>query len=571
MDAKDKYIRKKPTGLLLRLAILMPVVSLIFILVVSIILDINYKSWTKKYSDVIERQINEKVNTIQDINNTDGVKSIKNYIWQRLASEQQSYVYPANAFLRIIDRKTGENIIDSKHQAILVRADDDLELHDDNIAMKHFMYLCEQGEALDWMIRVAESERESKRNNDYLPIFLTEDYELTDDEHFVPKTIYAFCVSRETGEKECLGIFDESKGGAIEEEAPYKDTYYQIFVLGSNTETTDFPEDKKYWNDSHYTGGGSEGHFYNYPPLVYEYIQYNRSFLKGDYMCVKRVPFTTLNLDNKELGSEDYVLEYYFKSNYWETNKGRYIPRIFVCYGIYLVIIFIFVLLGYKKAIYRFEKEQYKNALMDSISHDLKSPLTALRGYAESLKENLNEDKKELYADAILESTDYMDRLINGNINLLQLQDMRSAHKIDDVNLVELTGELFDKYLPVLEERGVKLNISGEFEKKVNKELIINAIENLVSNSVKYVNDEGEISVEGNKNCFTISNSVKELPSKKPNELWETFVIGNQSRTNEKGSGIGLAIAKRIFDIHKIKSKIEYMVGENKQFVIILR
>lgn len=567
----NKYTKRKPTSFLLRLVIQMPIVTLIFIISASIILNKNYYSWAKSYSDVIERKINEKVNTIQDLNNTNGVKSIKNIIWERLASEQQSYVYPSDAFLRIIDRKTGEIVIDSSHQAILLRADNDLELHDDNIAIKQFMYLCEPGEALNWMIQVAENERDRKRNNDYSPIFLTEEYELTDSEYFIPKTIYAFSINRETGEKDCLGIFDESKGGAIDEKVQYKESYYQIYVLGSNTETTDYLEDKKYWNDSHYTGGGSEAHFYNYPPLVKNYIQYNRSFLNGDYMCVKRVPFTTLNLNNKELGSTDYVLEYYFKSNYWETNKGRYIPRIFFCYGICLLITFIFILFSYKKAIYKFEKEQYKNALMDSISHDLKSPLTALRGYAESLSENLNEEKKEIYTEAILESADYMDRLINGNINLLQLQDMDSVSKKDKVDLVELTRELFDKYLPILEERGVKLSVTGEFEKKVNKALFINAIENLVSNSVKYVNDDGEIYVAGDKSSITISNSVEMFPPKDPEELWETFVKGDDSRSNERGSGIGLAIAKRIFDIHKIKSKIEYRNDKNKHFVIYLR
>ena len=77
---KSNNTRRKPTGLLLRLVIRIPIVTLVFIVVVSIIININYKSWAKSYSNVTERIINEKVNTIQDINNTDGVKSVKNTI-----------------------------------------------------------------------------------------------------------------------------------------------------------------------------------------------------------------------------------------------------------------------------------------------------------------------------------------------------------------------------------------------------------------------------------------------------------------------------------------------------------
>ncbi len=571
---KSNNTRRKPTGLLLRLVIRIPIVTLVFIVVVSIIININYKSWAKSYSNVTERIINEKVNTIQDINNTDGVKSVKNTIWERLASESQSYEYPAETFLRIIDRKTNECIIDSSQQAILLRADNDIELHDDNIFLKQYMYLCEPGEALNWMIQVVENEKKSKRTNDYLPIFQIEDYELTDSEHFLPKTIYAFSYDRETGETNCIGIFDENKGALSDSSSmdiKFKDDYYQVYVLGSNNTLADYPEDNKFWNDSHYTGGASEGHSYNYPPLKHYYVQYNRSFLKGDYMCVRRVAFTTYDLDDKNAGSRDYVLEYYFKSNFWETNKGRYLPPIFICYGICILIAFVIILLRYKRAMLVYEKEQYKNALIDSISHDLKSPLTALRGYAESLKENLNEEKKEAYADAIIDSTDYMDRLINGNISLLQLQDMHFAHKRDKSDLVELIKELFEKYGPVLEERNIILNISGNCEKKVNKDLITNALENLVSNSIKYVNDGGEIIVEGNGDSLKLANTVEVFPKRKPEELWETFVKGDDSRSNEKGSGIGLAIAKRIFDIHNIKSKIEYKEDENKQFVIILR
>ena len=94
------------------------------------------------------------------------------------------------------------------------------------------------------------------------------------------------------------------------------------------------------------------------------------------------------------------------------------------------------------------EKEEFRRSLTDSISHDLRSPLTALRGYAESLKENLNEDKKEIYADAILESADYMDRLIKGNLELLRLQNKRRAGDKEKCDLVEITGKLFEKYIP---------------------------------------------------------------------------------------------------------------------------
>ena len=116
----------------------------------------------------------------------------------------------------------------------------------------------------------------------------------------------------------------------------------------------------------------------------------------------------------------------------------------------------------------------------------------------------------------------------------------------EKTDLVKMTENLFEKYTPSLEERNITLTVKGDYIKKVNKNLFANALENLVSNSVKYVDDGGEINVVGNKNYFTILNSVEELPDKKGEELWETF------------------------DIHKIKASIEYEDGEKKKFGVYI-
>ena len=72
----------------------------------------------------------------------------------------------------------------------------------------------------------------------------------------------------------------------------------------------------------------------------------------------------------------------------------------------------------------------------------------------------------------------------------------------------------------------------------------------------------GAITLTGEKDGLSLSNTTSSVPDKKPNELWKPFVKGNDSRTGENGSGLGLAIAKRIFDMHKIRSKISY-AGDN--------
>ena len=195
-----------------------------------------------------------------------------------------------------------------------------------------------------------------------------------------------------------------------------------------------------------------------------------------------------------------------------------------------------------------------------------------MRGYAENLKENLNNEKRDHYADCILKNTDYMNRLISDNLSLLKLEYDTSKPGKDKVDLIELSKELIDKYMPLLGGRDVSVDISGSYLVKGNMAQLSTAIENLISNAVRYVNDKGMINIGGSKKEFFISNTALSLPDMKAEELWKPFVKGDDSRSNENGSGLGLSIAKNIFDRHKFKSLIRYdNIDKVDRFVVTVR
>ncbi|MBP5493744.1 MAG: HAMP domain-containing histidine kinase [Lachnospiraceae bacterium] len=571
MKAKSNHSNKKPLSIIIKLIIWIPIVTVVFLFAVTLYLNKDYKSWNRNFNSSVEKRTNETLNSIQEILNSEGVKSVKNQVTLRILSSSNSngfFEWPAQTFIKISDRKTGETIVDSSQQIVMLVADEELESrHDDNV-YKNYTFFCNDNDIKNWMLQLSDEYSDEMHH----VIFLTDEYEFTDTEHFIPDTILAFSVEKNS--TECIGIYSRNKGeinnyssfsvgDSFDPESDYWINKQLIYVLGSNTDEDDYPQEKKYWYDKHYGGNATEGHYWDYPKLVHNYWEYNRSFLKGDYMFIKRIPFKTYAFVNDEATPGNYVLEFYVKSNYWQENSKVYLLKIFIYYCVCLLITLAVLTIQHAMRKANYEKEAYRRTLTDSISHDLKSPLTALRGYAESLKENLNEDKRVQYSDAILESADYMNHLINGNIELLRLEDMGSVGKKEAVDFVEVTKALLEKYNLLLEERGITVEISGQYEKKVNKELITSALENLVSNSVKYVSDNGNITLNGTQDGYVISNTTDKLPDKKPKELWETFVKGDDSRSNEKGSGLGLAIAKQIFDKHKIKAKIDYKKDTN--------
>ncbi len=572
-------------------------ISIVLCVVIGIgFFNMNYRNWCRSYKKVVEKRTEELVQRINDIYNTDNIKNVHNMICRYIAGDSTSFGEPVQFYACLKDRETGEIVADSKERVYMAVPDSEAEQKQDDYLLMSYIYINEDAEFISWVKGCMDEWTARNDSSEYTipPVRLeTTKYDIVDDGYFIPYEVTAY-EEDSAGVQKVLGCYCVPNIETEEiEKMEEKEKQFLIFY-GSDTNADDYPQitSRQDLLDSSDIIGWSTLSSYQYPKLVQEYSQRSRYFWQGDYMCIRRIPFAMAMRESKPyvytfisdkesegvviqdvqvgVGTKDYVLEYYLKSNYWEEFGKELLPKAFVIAGIVVLISIVLTILQYHIKMSKYEKEMYRKTLMDSMSHDLKSPLTALRGYAESLKENLNEGKRESYVDAIIDSSAYIDRLINGNMELLRLEDLQFVRKKEMTDFIPVVEELFEKYRPCLEEKKVLVSITGNYTKNVNKDLIGNALENLVSNAVNNVDDNGRIIVSARENDFTISNTTKDLPKKRPEELWNPFVKGSDSRTNETGSGIGLAIAKRIFDIHKIKAKIEYEDTQEKLFKVHL-
>ena len=116
-------------------------------------------------------------------------------------------------------------------------------------------------------------------------------------------------------------------------------------------------------------------------------------------------------------------------TNMAEAYRGV-IVFITILYSVLAILIsFISSMLSYHKLMYFYKNEDYRKALMNSMAHDLKTPLTAMSGYAENLKENVMTEKREHYAQAILQNTEYMNGIISDILNLSKLEEGSESGK----------------------------------------------------------------------------------------------------------------------------------------------
>lgn len=214
----------------------------------------------------------------------------------------------------------------------------------------------------------------------------------------------------------------------------------------------------------------------------------------------------------------------------------------------------------------RYAFEDYQKALINNLAHDLKTPMTAIGGYAENAKKDLDKGTPERissFLDAITENVFYVDSVVNRTLELNHINKIREVKK-EPVQMHKLAETSIEKYTLILDEKNITVESKGECEIMADRTTIESAIENLISNAVKYTAENGKIQITADKKSFTIINDT--TSNVDTQNLIMPFVKGDKSR-NEKSSGIGLAIVQSTADLNGLKFTIS---SSEKQFKAVL-
>ncbi len=201
----------------------------------------------------------------------------------------------------------------------------------------------------------------------------------------------------------------------------------------------------------------------------------------------------------------------------------------------------------------KYAMEDYQRDLTNNLAHDIKTPLMAIGGYTENIMEgNLTEKEREDYLSHILENVSFADNLVNRTLQLNKMGETKLNK--EKIKVEEVFEKAIQKYAPMLDEKNIKYTVNGSCEVKAEPVSFEALVENLVSNAVKYTQENGEINGIFNSESFTITNTVAEKIDTK--DLKTPFVRGDKSRSNVKGSGLGLSIADKSAISNNMKLKI---------------
>lgn len=281
----------------------------------------------------------------------------------------------------------------------------------------------------------------------------------------------------------------------------------------------------------------------------------------------KKLGDVEINLHSELLHGSD-SLNVYARVNVFSQNSTRYAFVIIVelLFGILLIITIAIIDFYQKRALY--EKEMYRINLMNSMAHDLKTPLAAMAGYAENLTDNIRTDKQDYYANAIKQNVEYMNGLIKNVLLLSKSETKNITLDRRPVNLIEMVNSQWEKYKPMAEDAGISIQINGESVINADESLMTSVIDNLLSNVLTYAKKDSLIEVNGSEKEFVITNHTDEIFENGIESLWEPFKKGNSARSDRNGSGLGLSIVKSICLLHNFTAKIKY---ENDMFTVTIK
>ena len=147
--------------------------------------------------------------------------------------------------------------------------------------------------------------------------------------------------------------------------------------------------------------------------------------------------------------------------------------------------------------------------MTSALAHDLKTPLTAIMGYSENLKSNVHSEKRDYYADAVIENVRYMNEIITGTLELAKIEKQDTKMNKTAIDMVDLANELLAKYKADVEDRGISVSVSGNCTVKADRNLISRAVENLMSNAVKYTSDGGRVEISLTINASAFPTAVR--------------------------------------------------------------
>jgi len=217
--------------------------------------------------------------------------------------------------------------------------------------------------------------------------------------------------------------------------------------------------------------------------------------------------------------------------------------------------------------------DQMRRLFVANVSHELKTPLTAIQGYLEAILDGVVESEKmeEEYLQRVLKETDRMSRLVADVLDLAQLQSEQFEFDLEEVNLKNIIESVCNNLENRLDQRTVKLDIEQGLTVRADQDKLEEVLINLLSNAIKFTTIDGKIEIKAKQNQNQVVVDVIDdglgIPKSEVEHIWDRFhQVDRARKPDQQGTGLGLAIVKEILEGMNGQIEVKSTAGVGSKF-----
>jgi len=219
------------------------------------------------------------------------------------------------------------------------------------------------------------------------------------------------------------------------------------------------------------------------------------------------------------------------------------------------------------------ENAKRREEFFANASHELKTPLTAIKGFNELALINNKDENINKYIEGIVRETERMITLIGDMLKLSELENTQAVSPVS-VSLAKMVDEVHEALLPVINEKSISFETAGDAEINAEQGHAYELVKNLVENAVRYSNQGGRVSVtagSGKKSAWLlVSDDGVGISPEDQTRIFERFYRAEKSRSQRNGgTGLGLSIVKHICVLYDWKLSLKSRPGIGTEVTVV--
>ena len=220
-----------------------------------------------------------------------------------------------------------------------------------------------------------------------------------------------------------------------------------------------------------------------------------------------------------------------------------------------------------------------RREFISNVSHELRSPITSIKGFIGGILDGvIPRDRENYYLKIVYDEVDRLARLVNDLLDMSAMESGKFNLAITEFDINQVISLCILNLEHKIQEKG--LNVKATFYNNRayvlgDRDRIIQVVTNIIENSIKYSNDDGEIKIDvyskGEKIYVDIFNSGECIEEKELNKIWDRFYKSDKSRTNKLSTGLGLPIVRSILSQHNEDIWVKNIEGKGVSFIFTLK